>query len=422
MPVDTRIGEPERRSVVRHRRVIYVHGYDLQGVEGYYGMFRNGLDRFQKNWPVRAELGPFQIHSDGWASWQVTTAGRNWQARTDYEFIRYDDVVAANMKRPILGQIVASLRWMLDDLVSGTTARIIRAAWRFELHFAVFQLVLLAWITLPIAAGVLGAYALWRSAILPASAAVIFATALAAALFFTLRPLAERWFVVRILNCWPHFRTFANGAPSCFDRSIETGAARVTAAVDSGDADEILVIGHSSGAPLALAMMARALERDSALGKRASSLMVLTLGSVMPAVALHPRAQRMREIVRRVAADPHVEWVDCQSRKDILNFWNFDPVAGLGIDVGPGRRKPVICQVRFRDALSDEHYRRLRRNFLRLHYQFVMAADQPAPYDYFTLTCGPVRAIDWARRGNEVLAAFPADGAFNELASPASVF
>jgi hypothetical protein len=38
------------------------------------------------------------------------------------------------------------------------------------------------------------------------------------------------------------------------------------------------------------------------------------------------------------------------------------------------------------------------------------------------LTCGPVRAIDWARRGNEVLAAFPADGAFNELASPASVF
>jgi hypothetical protein len=49
MPVDTRIGEPERRSVVRHRRVIYVHGYDLQGVEGYYGMFRNGLDRFQKN-------------------------------------------------------------------------------------------------------------------------------------------------------------------------------------------------------------------------------------------------------------------------------------------------------------------------------------------------------------------------------------
>ena len=44
----------------------------------------------------------------------------------------------------------------------------------------------------------------------------------------------------------------------------------------------------------------------------------------------------------------------------MLNFYNFDPVAGIGIDAGPRRCNPLIWTVRLRDMLAPEFYSKLR--------------------------------------------------------------
>ena len=87
------------------------------------------------------------------------------------------------------------------------------------------------------------------------------------------------------------------------------------------------------------------------------------------------------KVARRIAVEPSVQWIDCQSRKDPMNFWDFDPVAGIGIDVGVERRNPLIWKLRFRDLMSAGYYARIRANFFRLHYQFIMATDQRASYE-----------------------------------------
>jgi hypothetical protein len=76
--------------------------------------------------------------------------------------------------------------------------------------------------------------------------------------------------------------------------------------------------------------------------------------------------------------------------------------------------------VRFGDMLSRQFYWRIRFNFFRLHYQFIMASDRRAPYDYFLLVCGPVPVAAWARDPNGVLAAFAADGSLAASSLPAS--
>src|SRR6202043_1593039 len=96
----------------------------------------------------------------------------------------------------------------------------------------------------------------------------------------------------------------------------------------------LVVVGHSAGGVIASAVMAHALELDPDLGRRGPPLVLLTLGSIMPAVALHPAAARMRAIITRLATEPSLTWIDCVSRKDVMNFWDFDPVAGIGVDVG----------------------------------------------------------------------------------------
>jgi hypothetical protein len=82
----------------------------------------------------------------------------------------------------------------------------------------------------------------------------------------------------------------------------------------------------------------------------------------------------------------------------------------------------MTWQVRFRDMLSEQFYRSLRWNFFRLHYQFIMANDIRAPYDYFMLVCGPVTPAEWVKRGRDVLAEFAEDASYASAreTSPAS--
>jgi hypothetical protein len=216
-------------------------------------------------------------------------------------------------------------------------------------------------------------------------------------------------FVIQINSHWPYLCEFARGEATCFDAPIEACAQRVVAAARANDADEIVVIGHSGGGALAPAVIVRALELDPDVGRRGPPLVLLTLGSIAPGAALHPKATRLRAVFARIAVEPSITWIDSQSRKDVLNFWDFDPVAGLGIDVGNKRCNPIVWRVRFRDMLSPEFYKRIRLNFFRLHYQFIMANDQRAPYDYFMLVCGPVPVASWAKDPHAALASFDAD-------------
>jgi len=402
--------------LIKRRRVIYVHGYDPQGAVGYYRLFEHSWKKFKNVWSAKSSLSPLKIESDDLASWTVTTSGPTWEVLTDYEFIRYEDIIEENLNRPIVWQIFAALQWVLGDLVSGATARIVRASWRFEMHHFLFQLLLLVWIVFSFLAGWLALIVARDFLGLTMWAAVPLAAAIGVAVFYALRPFVDRFFVLRINNHWPYLRKFGCGQPTCLDRPVNAGVERLLAAANAIDVDEVLLIGHSGGAPLVLPIVALALERDPDLGRRGPSIVVVTLGSIMPAVALHPRAKWMREMVRRVALEPSVQWIDCQARKDVLQFWNFDPVAGIGVKTDPQWRNPLIWQIRFRDVMSPERYRRNRMNFFRLHYQFIMAADRRAPYDYVMLTCGPFRAIEWAQRGREIAADWPAATATMSLA------
>jgi pimeloyl-ACP methyl ester carboxylesterase len=218
--------------------------------------------------------------------------------------------------------------------------------------------------------------------------------------------------VIRVNNHWPYLRKFGRGEATCFDRPIEVGAARLTELAHANDADEVVLIGHSGGAPLAQYMVARALELAPDLGRQGPRIVVLTIGSVTPAVAFHPRAVKMREIIRRLAIEPSITWIECQSRKDALNFWGFDPVAGAGIELGPERCNPLVWQVRFRDMLSPKFYRKLRWKLFRLHFQYIMANHMRAPYDFFMLIGSPVPIIEWAKRERDVVAEFSPEGEY----------
>jgi hypothetical protein len=85
-------------------------------------------------------------------------------------------------------------------------------------------------------------------------------------------------------------------------------------------------------------------------------------------------------------------WVDVSGPTDPLGFFNVDPVVEAGIHDAPAHR-PRLVTARFFRMFHLETYRKLRRDKLRLHFQYLMANEIPAAYDYFRITAGPGPAL-----------------------------
>ena len=408
-------GNTTSGAMIARRHVLYVEGYDPQGAEGYHNLFERSFKRFLKNWPIRTKVGALEIDSDDFAHWDVAADGPNWSVRTRYEFLRQEQMIRANMAQPMWRQTPRALGWILNFLYTGTLFRIYRASHRYGLALTHFQMLLIYWLAASTLGGWLAVSLVDR--IFPVSSGVglLIGAAVAVACFALLRPLADKLFVVQINSHWPYLLRYARGEPSCFDHYIEAGAQRLVAIVNAKAADEIVVVGHSGGGVLAPAVVARALELDPELGNHGSRVVLLTPGSLMPGIGVHRDASRVRAVILRVATEPSIIWIDVQARADVLNFYNFDPVEGIGIDAGAWRRNPLIWTVRLRDMLAPEFYHKLRWNLFRMHYQFIMANDMRAPYEYMMLVCGPLPVEQWARDGARTLASFAADGTYRPV-------
>jgi pimeloyl-ACP methyl ester carboxylesterase len=408
--MDTPLGgptqpEPEHRvGTVRRRHVLYVEGYDPRGAEVYYQLFQSSRDRFRKAWSVEQTLAPFEIDSVDFAHWSLSTKWAGWQVTTRYDFLRLERHIRADINAPTIRQIVRGLGWLIDDIVSGTMWRIFRASWRFGIHLLSIQAVLVTWLALAAAIG-LAAALVGSSFGQPLALVTVDGLTAAAVAVFALKPLANRGYVSQITSCWATLRRFGRAQPTWLDDTIETGAQHLVAAAAANDTDELVLVGHSTGSVIAAAIMARALALDPELGRRGTRLVLLTLGAVMPAVALHPAANRMRDIIKRLASEPTVAWIECQSRKDVMNFDAFDPVAGAGIHV-ENRHNPLLWSVRFKDMVSPAYYQRLRWNFFRMHFQYINAGDRPTAHDYMLLIAGPVTLADWAKHHQQLTLEF----------------
>jgi hypothetical protein len=414
-------------GAVRRRHVIYVGGYEPRGAKGYCKLFERECDRFQRVWPVSLTIEPTDLDSKDFARWHVDVRASNWQVSTTYDFLRLERFIRSELAEPVLRHMPRALGWVIGDLVSGAQFRIFRASWRFGLHLLFVQLVLLAWLALAAAVGAAVGYVVTDHLGLSALVGIVAALLAALASFLALQPLARRFGAIQISSCWAILRKFGRDQATWLDQVVDSGAQRLVAAAKGNDADEIVVVGHSAGCVIASAVVARALECDPQLGRRGPRLVLLTLGSVMPAVALHPAARRMREIVERLAVEPTLAWIDCTFRKDVMSFVKCDPVDGVGVHVGGRRCNPLTWRVPFKDMLSPEDYRRLRWKFFRVHFQYIMASDRPCAYDYVLLVGGPMGIAEWAKKHHELTLSFIRDGMrdgrgreapVNELSAP----
>jgi hypothetical protein len=188
----------------------------------------------------------------------------------------------------------------------------------------------------------------------------------------------------------------------------------VAARLRAGGVDEIVFSGHSLGCALKADVLDRALRLVPEFGAGGEKLSVLSTGSSLLKIALHPAAAWLKEAVARVSQNAAVFWVEYQTMVDIISFYKVNPLQALRL---PDTGRPTIRRVHVRDMLKPETYRRFKGNFFRLHRQLVMGNDKRYFYDYFMVCCGPFRLQTRADHPERVTT-FSADGALDDTAQP----
>jgi hypothetical protein len=403
---------------IRRRHVFYIEGYDPQGAAGYHRLFNRELKRSAGAWRFDVKVGDVVVDSGDLAHWDIESSAPNWRVETRYEFLRFEDIVKRRMAEPLPGQFMQALAWIANDLFSGALSRTFRASWRFGLNLVYQQSFLVLWPVLSALAGIVVGLVLSRYGVWSIVSAIIGA-AVAYGVFRALRLLIDHLIIIQLASSWVNNRKYAHGQPNDFDRSTGVLTERIVDVCRAADVDEILIVGHSSGCGIAPVALARALALDPDLGRHGPKVSLLTLGSLLPAYALHPRGRRMRDAIERLAIEPSIAWIDCQARRDVSNFWGFDPVDSLGHPLPGPRHNPLIWIVRFRDMLSAEAYRRAGRSLFRMHFQFIMGGNRRSPFDYFIVVCGPLLVTAWQATQRTPLKAFGPDGAYLPEESPA---
>jgi len=389
---------PDSARPLSGRIVLHLSGYDPFDPADQHRRFGRELARFARTWNLTAAASALR-HEPGIpaASWTVETAGPNWRNETTYRVLRWDDIVRNDMRRNILGRLGRALLTFVEFVGSGTAPRYFRRHWPYALFFC-YPFAALA-LFAAIAAGV--------GAVVGGPVGGLAGIATFAALYAV---AGRRLRVPQALDDWDFARNYVHGRrPETMARLAGFAEALVESA-QRGSAREIVLVGHSFGATLALEVLAQALQRDPQLGSRGPAVRLLTVGATIPKLGLHPRGARVRECAERVASAPGVEWAEYQACDDPISFYKVNPVSLVRQRLyAPGSR-PMVRRVHVREMLAPGTYRRFRRRFVRLHYQFVMGNDVRARYDFFMFACGPLAFSELAATAAGPTEAFAADG------------
>jgi hypothetical protein len=387
------------RTTLAKRLVFHVGGYDpITPHAAAQRRFVREIQRFGLTWSVKASIDALKVGVDE-TKWTVTASGPNWQVETDYHLIRWDDEIGNCSRRAIWHRIPLGIIAFLDFATAGALWGYFRTNWYYAVFF-LYPFVMFG--ALIAAAYLVGVFTFHISG------SVLIG--IVAGLLVTAALLAGPWrwlHIDTLFDDWIFSREYVRSGSSTIEQRLDRFATEIVAAARSSNADELLVVGHSLGAVIAVDLLDRALRLDPALGVGGIPVTFLTIGSSILKIGLHRGARRFRAAVERVGRAPGIFWGDYQARVDIMNFYKTNPMAEMSL---PTENGPVVRLVEFSRTLEHVVYRRIRLKFYRLHCQFISGNDRRALYDYFMLVCGPVSAKSQTLAADGALSMIGEDG------------
>ncbi|MEM7212425.1 MAG: hypothetical protein AAF479_11120 [Pseudomonadota bacterium] len=373
---------------VARRKVFYVSGFDPLGPRRYRELYRTESPKQASISGYDILVSGMQRAENGNYRWKAQHQTSHTETETEFEFLGWDDIVRHSFRpslRYVYGLMFKTL-WIY--LASGA----IRAMWRLR--------------TGPLIAGLVPAFLmifyLIYASLIGVSAATLTISGLGAPLWaggiaaiaaFVLSMMGTRYFeeqmmIYFMVNDLGYSAQDGGAYPGPLSQRLDEFADQIGDALSSRDYDEVLVVGHSSGAQLAISALSRCIQRHGLAPGTPLSLM--TLGQSIAMTSFLPKANALREDLARIADDSRVFWLDVTAPGDGACFALTDPAANCRTHGRPATTlNPLVISAAFRQTMDPVQLRQYRWRLLRMHFQYLCAFAKPAGFDYFEITAGP---------------------------------
>ncbi|WP_407493296.1 hypothetical protein [Pseudooceanicola sp. MF1-13] len=396
-------------SPIKTRRVFYIPGYDPIHPRRYRELYRTesaaqgAISGYEVTLRPKTTKGPYGWHVTGAIDGAVTDA--------DIEVLYWSDIVRDSMDGSIPATYLSLIRTASVYIFSGALFRLMRLrkgpviAALYPVVFLLVQLVIalgLGYLTAAFTGYAIYSLGMWVegavtgfdfATLLYLSLAISFVAGIAVAwaLLRWFKAKDNKFFAYYLMHDYSFSAKSLGANPKALEYRISDFADTIAEALKT-DTDEVLVIGHSSGAHLAVSILSD-LIRAGRVPKHGPVLSFLSLGQVVPMVSFLPRASRLRADLAYLSTRNELTWVDVTAPGDGCAFALCDPVAVTGV-APEGQKWPLILSAAFTQTLSEERWKELRWRFFRLHFQYLCAFDRPDHYDYFQITAGPLTLYD----------------------------
>ena len=372
-------------QTVKRRKVFYVPGYDPIHPRRYRELYRReSADQAQIS---GYEISQTAKSGGGGYGWHVTAKIDGCETQADVEVLVWSDIVRSSMSQTIPATYAQLMRTAYEYIATGALFRLMRLrkgpviAALYPVGMLLLQL--FAAIGLGIAVAAIPANVI--GGIIGNVIAAVFFAAVVVLVLRWFKSIDGKLFAYYLMHDYAYSARWRGANPPQLETRMAEFADAIIAAQEQGY-DEILVVGHSSGAHLSVSILADLLRADRLHGTPVS---FLSLGQVIPMVSFLRDAWRLRADLEFMAGQDKIAWVDVTAPGDGCAFALCDPVSVTG--VAPQDKKwPLVMSAAFTQSLSAARWKELRWKFFRLHFQYLCAFDQPKDYDYFQITAGPI--------------------------------
>lgn len=374
---------------VKKRKVFYIPGYDPILPRRYRELYR-------KESAAQAKISGYHLTLKGVGrttqnyGWSVEAQIEGLKTHASFEFLHWADIVQASMKRTIAGTYWLLVRTAWIYIATGTLFRLMRL--RIGPIIAALYPVVSLLLQLMFALGIgylfywgLTVYVHWVLG-------GVVGLGVCVGLLMWFRSVDGITFVYYLMHDYAFSAQYYGETPPELRVRMSDFADRIHKALQT-DVDEVLVVGHSSGAHLAISILADILRRFD-LPPSSPKLAFLSLGQVVPMVSFLPRAWELRKDLQELCQSAEITWVDVTAPGDGATFALCDPVAVSGAAPKQGQKGPLILSAAFTQTLSKDYAASLKtgffKRFFRMHFQYLCHFDRPRDYDYFQITAGPL--------------------------------
>jgi hypothetical protein len=338
--------------------------------------FQKQLQQFAKTWKVGVKLSPLRMESnDAVAVWQVETKAPNWQVKTEFRILNWSDIVIKDYRRWTPTRALRALRALADFVVSGTCWHYARLNWRFGLLFLypALAVLFLSVIALAVILGNFESLFAW-----------LVGFAAAAALFAAFVKWVDPLVLGRVVDMWIFMHELVHLEKTGLAERLGVFIEDIVGQLQSDEFDEIVIVGHGIGAALQPVILDRALWALPEFGKDGRTISLLSVGSLLLAVGLHPKGAWVVAPALRVSQDKMVYWAEYQALEDIMSFPGKNPVGEL---IDDNSKVPVVKNIHIRDMVGARD--RFPESIFKTSRRLVEANTKKYFYDYFMICCGP---------------------------------